>query len=1167
MRSAPLSVTGTRIAEQARNRIDLAGLVRPDGRSQLADIPVAREVAYRLNQTREPARAVHAGELAGLGLLDALQAALIRAYERQVNPNAFAAARETLEERLGPEALDAVLAASVTAFPPDDVQTGRRTAASLLDDPPAREAALRDLLVTWLDNANPVLEPLRDLVDDRPIARRAPAYPTVVDGLRAHFESAPPVGPGGQSLVGVLRAPALAAPTSLAGQLRYIRNNWAALLGDEAAELLERLQVGLDVISEEERALHLRFGGGGAGDGFGALVGVGLEDLAGPDAELERFSQDVEWMPRLVLIAKSTYVWLDQLSRAYARNIRSLDAIPDEELDRLARLGITGLWLIGLWERSQASREIKRRRGDQEAEASAYSLYDYTIAEDLGGSAAHANLRDRAWRRGIRLSSDMVPNHMGIDSRWVVEHPDWFLTLPYSPYPAYTFNGPDLSSDGRVAIVLEDHYWDGTDAAVVFKRVGRSSGEERHVYHGNDGTSFPWNDTAQLDYLRADVREAVIQTILHVARQFPVIRFDAAMVLAKKHIQRLWHPLPGHGGAIPSRAEHSMSKRDFDRAMPTEFWRDVVDRVAAEAPGTLLLAEAFWLMEGYFVRTLGMHRVYNSAFMNLLRDERNADYRRVMRETLEFDPEILKRFVNFVNNPDEKTAVEQFGTGDKYFGVATLMATMPGLPMFGHGQFEGFTEKYGMEFRRARTVEQVNEGLYAHHERTIVPLLHRRAQFAEVRDFLLYDVTGDDGGIRDDVFAYSNIGPGGERSLIVYHNRFADTSGWVRESVGYSVKLPDSAERAIVRRTLGEGLRIGREDGGYWVARDTRAGLEHLWAAADLADHGLRVDLHAYECRVFLEWRELRDDAEGTLRRLAERLAGGGVVSVDDARAELVLEPVREPFWRLLETGSVRAVVDAITSGGSAAAVVAPLEGNVRWLAEAVHAYGQGSDPVTPVDELTADLLAGLRSAVELARSSPKIVPPTPASIGFLVAWLAGRGLGGDLDDADRGRWCVERFDAWRIGAIATTMFRGLGLGDAAAGRAVDAVRAVLALPRWPAVRRPAANAAATIARSWLDDPVARQALRVHDWDGAEWLDGDAWSELVDRSLAVEAVRLAEEDGATAAALRSATAVAKALRGLGPASGFRVDALGQLVQPAPRQPRRSNSAKRPSAGP
>ena len=130
--------------------------------------------------------------------------------------------------------------------------------------------------------------------------------------------------------------------------------------------------------------------------------------------------------------------------------------------------------------------------------------------------------------------------------------------------------------------------------------------------------------------------------------------------------------------------------------MPAEFWREVVDRVAAEVPDTLLLAEAFWLLEGYFVRTLGMHRVYNSAFMNMLRDEDNAGYRRVMKDTIEFDPEVLKRFVNFMSNPDERTAVDQFGKGDKYFGVATLLATMPGLPMIGHGHVEGFAEKYGM---------------------------------------------------------------------------------------------------------------------------------------------------------------------------------------------------------------------------------------------------------------------------------------------------------------------------------------------------------------------------------------------------------------------------------------------------------------------------------------
>ena len=75
------------------------------------------------------------------------------------------------------------------------------------------------------------------------------------------------------------------------------------------------------------------------------------------------------------------------------------------------------------------------------------------------------------------------------------------------------------------------------------------------------------------------------------------------------------------------------------------------------------------------MRTLGMHRVYNSAFMNMLRDEENANYRSVIKNTLEFDPEVLKRYVNFMNNPDERTAVDQFGKGDKYFGVCTMMAT------------------------------------------------------------------------------------------------------------------------------------------------------------------------------------------------------------------------------------------------------------------------------------------------------------------------------------------------------------------------------------------------------------------------------------------------------------------------------------------------------------
>ena len=60
-------------------------------------------------------------------------------------------------------------------------------------------------------------------------------------------------------------------------------------------------------------------------------------------SEIERFSPDRDWMPRLVLMAKNSYVWLDQLSEKYqtARS-HALDQIPDEELDQHGQWGFTG---------------------------------------------------------------------------------------------------------------------------------------------------------------------------------------------------------------------------------------------------------------------------------------------------------------------------------------------------------------------------------------------------------------------------------------------------------------------------------------------------------------------------------------------------------------------------------------------------------------------------------------------------------------------------------------------------------------------------------------------------------------------------------------------------------------------------------------------------------
>ncbi|QNI34273.1 alpha-amylase [Alloacidobacterium dinghuense] len=915
------------ISRAVRKDLDIHGLIFGyTGNVVFGDVAASRKLASQLNQARGPeADPVNAGALFAMGLIDELSHALVARYRKEIDPFLHAEAIRWFSSKVDAVSLEQLLIAFVEQFPNVAVYRGELTAQQWLngttDGMPNREAALEEMMLLWLANTNPAFTPFRNLFDDKDLKSQT-VYKNVTAGLPDYLTTRPPLAPEAGSLYDALRAPMLASPGSITGQLEFIRTHWSKYLAQD----LRRLLLAIDVLREEDLAIWLRFHPPGpdwhrhgaptwGSQGFRGDEFIGYEDDFGkrryahdyqaPLHEYEAFSADQAWMPNVVLVAKSTYVWLEQLSKKYGRHIHRLNQIPDEELRLLADRGITGLWLIGLWERSIASRTIKRLRGQSDAVASAYSLKEYDIAEDLGGYSAYEDLRNRAARVGIRLASDMVPNHMGIDSEWVTDHPDWFIYRWESPFPAYSFNGPDLSPDSRVEIKIEDHYYDQTDAAVAFRLRHHHDGTTRYIYHGNDGTSFAWNDTAQLDYSKAEVREQVIQTILHVARQFPIIRFDAAMVLAKRHVQRLWFPLPGAGGSIPSRAENSMSQEEFDALMPHEFWREVVDRVAAEVPGTLLLAEAFWLLEAYFVRTLGMHRVYNSAFMNMLRDEENAKYRSYLKKTIEFDTDVLKRYVNFMSNPDERTAIDQFGTGDKYFGVCTLLATLPGLPMFGHGQIEGFTERYGMEFKRARMDEHPKDWLIARHQQEIAPLLKNRKLFAESHNFVLYDFWNTHGTVDENVFAYSNR-LGDQRGLIVYNNTYGSTRGTIHISAAFM----DKGSGQQRQRSLADGLGVAYDDSLIFAYRDTARGLEYLRRATDMHHHGLNFDLRGFQYVVLINWRELRSTVDQPWDRLCDALHGDGVYSVDEALTRLRLHPVHDALHQVINAGNACAFAE-----------------------------------------------------------------------------------------------------------------------------------------------------------------------------------------------------------------------------------------------------------------
>jgi hypothetical protein len=248
----------------------------------------------------------------------------------------------------------------------------------------------------------------------------------------------------------------------------------------------------------------------------------------------------------------------------------------------------------------------------------------------------------------------------------------------------------------------------------------------------------------------------------------------------------------------------------------------------------------------------------------MLKDQANKEYRDTIKNTLSFDPEVLKRFVNFMNNPDEDTAIEQFGDGDKYFGVATLLSTMPGLPMFGHGQVEGFHEKYGMEYSRAYWNEYPNEHLIGEHYRRIFPLLRLRYLFSGSEYFEIFDVV-DYGSVKESVYAYVN-GISSSRALILYNNSYEAATGRIHTSAPKLHRTIDGG-REIRTTSIAKSLGLNFSDNTYIIYEQFPRNLTFIAKSNDLYDDGLHVELNGYETKIFLHVREVYD-ADGSYEAL-----------------------------------------------------------------------------------------------------------------------------------------------------------------------------------------------------------------------------------------------------------------------------------------------------------
>ena len=133
--------------------------------------------------------------------------------------------------------------------------------------------------------------------------------------------------------------------------------------------------------------------------------------------------------------------------------------------------------------------------------------------------------------------------------------------------------------------------------------------------------------------------------------------------------------------------------------------------------------------------------------------------------------------------------------------------------------------------------------------------MRRRYLFAEMDHFLLYDLFTPDGTVNEDVFAYSN-GHGNERALIIYHNKFAETRGWIKISAPYI----DKASGQMRQATLSQGLGLRCDEHDFVIFKDVNSGLEYIRSSRKLMENGLYVELGAYICHAFLDFHEVTDN-------------------------------------------------------------------------------------------------------------------------------------------------------------------------------------------------------------------------------------------------------------------------------------------------------------------
>ena len=276
----------------------------------------------------------------------------------------------------------------------------------------------------------------------------------------------------------------------------------------------------------------------------------------------------------------------------------------------------------------------------------------------------------------------------------------------------------------------------------------------------------------------------------------------------------------------------------------------------------------------------------------------------------------------------------------------------------------------------------------------------------------MYDFNDVHGNLNENVFAYSNRA-GNERAVICYHNKYAETAGWIKISIGRNIASTD--EPKISQASLADALGICGEDNYYYMFRDRKSTLEYIRSGREFHERGIYVELKAFQYRIFINFCEIHDTT-GVYRDLCDQLQGRGVPDMQLALREYQLTPVHSALQEFLSKQVVGEIVQICFAG------VKKSKSYEQKLNQIIQKFGhllkqtatvvpEVSNTPTIVEEFRNDLttfeefLSGMLSGKSIkGMSSRSMKGATVSKVGFksgsddrnilvLISWLVSRRL------------------------------------------------------------------------------------------------------------------------------------------------------------------------------